>query len=160
MPSPKLTPAQIAKKKKADQDFHSNPNKPTSADSIRAPKSLATIDSKLAALIDPSLEIVKELIEGKDIPKAKADTAKWVLLQAVAMKKTILDHRMQKLKLKLEELKVSPPDNIVAPPTTPTEYHDNVVDINKALTEYNPDWDKVEDFSYAEDPEEEVDNDT
>lgn len=153
MPSPKLTKGQAAKQKKATEDFHANPNKPTSAGSVRVPRSLANIDTRLSAMVDKALDIMDKVIAGDDIPRSQIDAAKWVIPQARDMKKVILDNRLQKLKLQIEELKANPPEYLPPPKELPKDLPDNVIDINKALTQHNSEWDEPDEFSYDEEEE-------
>lgn len=51
--------------------FHSNPNKPTSAGSIKVPRSLSNARNKINDLIDPSVEIVKKAVTGDLVPEKR-----------------------------------------------------------------------------------------
>jgi len=67
--APKLTPEQKAKQKKALKEFHSNPDKATSAGVIKTPRALGNVRRKLSDLTDPAAEIVKQAIEGGLVPE-------------------------------------------------------------------------------------------
>lgn len=51
--------------------FHSNPDKPTSAGSIKVPRALSNARSKINDLIDPSVEIVKKAVTGDLVPEKR-----------------------------------------------------------------------------------------
>lgn len=69
MASKKLNAEQAEKQKAALSKFHSDPNKKTSAGSIKAPRSLGNVNRKIADLTDPSAEIIRKALIGGLVPE-------------------------------------------------------------------------------------------
>lgn len=69
MPSKKLTTEQAVKQKEALSKFHNNPDKATSAGSIKAPRALGNVNRKIADLTDPSAEIIRKALIGGLVPE-------------------------------------------------------------------------------------------
>lgn len=64
MANPKSSPESQKKTREALKAFHENPNKPTSANSVKVPRALGNLRRQLTDLIDPSAQIIRKAVTG------------------------------------------------------------------------------------------------
>jgi hypothetical protein len=69
MASKKLNAEQAEKQKAALSKFHNNPDKATSAGSIKGSRALGNVNRKIADLTDPSAEIIRKALIGGLVPE-------------------------------------------------------------------------------------------
>jgi len=166
MPQGVLTEQQKADQKAKLKEFHEKGKKgeaPTSAGTTRPRKnrSLKTLSDRMAAMLPKALDIIENVIDGKEVDKQKVDVAKYVANHAVTLTKAQLQEEADILKYKvdLEKAKVA---NII-PREDPQQVardlaakgaHISVADqIRNAVQESNPEWDEDDTFSYEDDDE-------
>jgi len=107
MPQGVLTEQQKADQKAKLKEFHEKGKTgeaKTSANTIRPRKnrSLKTLSDRMAAMLPKALNIIEDVIDGKEVDKQKVDVAKYVANHAVTLTKAQLQEEADILKYKVD----------------------------------------------------------
>ena len=107
MPQGIISPEQKDKQKAALKEFHEKGKQgqaPTSAGTVRPRKnkSLKTLADRMSDMLPKALDIIEDVLEGKDVDKSKADMAKYVANNAVTLTKAQIEHESALLKYKVD----------------------------------------------------------
>ena len=154
------SPENKAKRNKALKDFHSNPDKPTSATVPREGRAMGNLARSLSDMMEVSLANIKKVVQGDaKITKSQADMSRWVVTQQIATKKAAQEERLRKLELLAKE-KSAKDSGLVRDRTAAelaAEFRSangaSLVSVKDSVTAYDPSWDEEDEFSYQEDDE-------
>lgn len=107
MPQGVLTEQQREAQKAKLKEFHEKGKTgeaKTSADTPRPRKnkSLKTLSDRMAAMLPKALDIIENVIDGKEVDKQKVDVAKYVANHAVTLTKAQLQEEADILKYKVD----------------------------------------------------------
>lgn len=111
MASSKLNAEQAAKQKVALKEFHEKVKSgeaPTSAKASLRPrknKSLKTLSERMSDMLPKALDLIEDVLDGKEVDKQKADMAKYVANNAVTLTKAQIEYESSILKFKVDMAK-------------------------------------------------------
>ncbi len=141
MPQGVITEEQKAKQKAKLKEHHEKGKTGeanTSAGTVRPRKnrSLKTLADRMSDMLPKALDIIENVLDGKEVDKSKADMAKYVANNAVTLTKAQIEHESALLKYKVDMEKAKAAN--VIPREDPQEVAKELASRNEHISVVKP----------------------
>lgn len=152
----KITAEQRAKQKEALAKFHQDGREGKANTSANVPrprknKSLKELSDRMSKMLPKALDIIENVLDGKDVDKQSADMAKYVANNAVTLTKAQIQEEADLLKFKVDmakaqEANIVPKEDAQEVARELAKTGDHVKSLNRFSMEFNEDeYEEVED---------------